>query len=117
MEQKKMSMWVGLKGVIVYAKYQGNRSGLDWIILVSSVEMIDTWPPSKKEPYLGIKRYLSYNVGFQSFLINEIPQVWGQMDGYDFYEPTEEQKKIVIDELAKKGYKFVPVLNKLIKKK
>ena len=39
------------------------------------------------------------------------------ISNWEFFEPTKEQKQKVVDALKEKGYKYVPVLNKIIYKR
>jgi hypothetical protein len=50
------------------------------------------------------------------FYCGEIPGNWGFTNGFKFYLPTEKQKIEFIKKIAKEGYKYIPILNKLVKK-
>lgn len=106
---KKIEINRFLKGIIVHAKSTlGNCH--DWLILVAYVS-IDAYGQYK------IGRHISYDIDGERFRFNEgRVMTWGSLDAYEFYEPSLEQKQIIIRFLKQRGYKFVPILNKLIKK-
>jgi len=90
------------KGILVFAK--GNHS--EWLILISNVRN-------------GvINRHISYDIISDTFLFdNGKVHDWGITRGYSFYEPTLEQKQLIINKLKEYGYKFIPILNKVVRKK
>lgn len=89
------------KGILVFAKAKDSK----WLILISNVRNGE------------INRHISYDIIDDTFLFDggEI-RCWGNTRGYSFYEPTLEQKQLIINKLKEKGYKFIPILNKLVKK-
>ena len=93
---------------MVYAKTSGKYSH-DWLILISHT-LCDF------EGTLKIVRHASYEFSSDRLYINNSPREWGYTRNFRFYEPTEEEKRFMIDKIRENGYKYVPVLNKLIRK-
>ena len=109
---EEVNVHEGLKGVILYAKPEYEVEGRqEWLILVESI---------KRERYrpndLHISRHASYGLKNGVFYCGEIPGNWGFTNGFKFYLPTEKQKIEFIKKIAKEGYKYISVLNKLVKK-
>ena len=109
---EEVNVHEGLKGVILHAKPEYNvEARQDWLILVENV---------KRESYrssdLHISRHVSYGLKYGDFYCGEIPGNWGFINGFKFYLPTEKQKIEFIKRIAKEGYKYIPILNKLVKK-
>ena len=108
--RKEIIISEGTKGILVYCNPKNLTPSHEWLVLISYVDKIAAHS-------LRIYRYMSYNI-----TLNEIhfdagyEATWGKGDGYEFYEPTEEEKKFIVSQLTKKGYKFVPILNKVIKR-
>ena len=110
---KKINIDKHTKGIIVYAKSNSINYN-DWLVLVSDVT------DSKYTPdELRLYGYIFYQYSERNkwyFCENE-PEPWGDTGHWEFYEATNEQKQIIINELKHRGYKYVPILDKLIKKK
>jgi hypothetical protein len=110
---EEVNVHEGLKGVILYAKPEYDvEVRQDWLILVESI---------KRERYyrtsdLQIYRHASYGLKNGVFYCGEIPGNWGFANAFKFYLPTEKQKIEFIKKIAKEGYKYIPILNKLVKK-
>lgn len=102
------------KGIIVYAKsICANYS--DWLVLVSYVT--DSLYTHNELRFYG---YVFYDCGRNRwFFYEHEPKPWGDTDTkhWELYEATNEQKQIIINELKHRGYKYVPILDKLIQKK
>lgn len=99
-----------LKGLFIYAK-PNDKTKSSWIILAKSIE---------KEHFnsknLHITRYVSYEIESDQFYMqpDNSSAGWGNTDGYKFYYPTIEQKKIILQELKRKKKKYIPALNKIV---
>ena len=97
------------KGIIVYAESK-IRYDYNWISLIKGV--ISNWV---NVPV--VERHISYNLESKNFFINDeklIPGILGAVEDYNFYIATDEEKKIIKDELKRRHIKFVKTLNKLI---
>lgn len=102
-----------LKGVILYAKPEyDDEVKQDWLILVESIKRERHFRSND----LHIYRHASYGLRNGVFYCGEIPGNWGFANGFKFYLPTEKQKIEFIKKIAKEGYKYISVLNKLVKK-
>ena len=109
---EEVNVHEGLKGVILYAKPEYNvEPKQDWLILVENVNR-----ENYRSSDLHISRHVSYGLKDGVFYCGEIPGNWGFTNGFKFYLPTEKQKMEFIKKIAKKGYKYIPILNKLVKK-
>jgi hypothetical protein len=109
---EEVNVHEGLKGVILYAKHEYNTIlKQDWLILVNDITR-----DLPKSSELHISRHVSYGLDDGVFYCSEIPGNWGITNGYKFYLPTEKQKIEFIKKIAKEGYKYIPILNKLVKK-
>ena len=104
----------GIKGIVVRAVpdfdspyHKWNHS--DWIILIESVFINDEDIPE-------IVRFVSYDCEDKHFNISYSPQCWGDISGYKFYVASKKERKLIIDELKRRGLKYVKILNKLIKR-
>lgn len=109
---EEVNVHEGLKGVILYAKPEyDDGARQDWLILVENVNH-ESYRPND----LHISRHVSYGLKDGAFYCGEIPGNWGFTNGFKFYLPTEKQKIEFIKKIAKEGYKYIPILNKLVKK-
>ena len=99
------------KGIIVYAK-SNSGSYSDWLVLVSYVTD-SLYTPNELRLY-GYVFYDCKRGGW--FFYENGPCPWGDTGHWEFYEATNGQKQIIIDELKRRGFKYVPILDKLIKK-
>lgn len=110
---KPCIIYENMKPCIVYAKATiGGYS--DWLVFISKVE---------KENYcftLHIKYFICMTVGkdkHEVYFHKDGERGWGYANlNWKFYIPSEKQKQTLIKELAKKGYKYISVLNRLVKK-
>ena len=110
---EEVNVHEGLKGVILYAKPDYNvETRQDWLILVESIKCEKHFRSND----LHIYRHASYGLRNGVFYCGEIPGNWGFANGFKFYLPTEKQKIEFIKKIAKEGYKYISVLNKLVKK-
>ena len=107
---------IATRGVILYAKAKDKPRHNDWIILVTNVkEKTDAW--GDRKPYLAVYRYISYDMDEKEFRFSDgEPCNWGRTISYDFFLASEEQRKFIIKELTKRGYKYIKCRNKLIKR-
>ena len=98
------------KGTILYAS---DKISERWLILVDRVVPLENG-------YKTIIRHVSYDISGKRFLcdkINFTTSTWGSTAaGYDFYIASKEQRKFIIDLMAKNGIKYVKVLNRMIKR-
>lgn len=107
--KRTVNININTKGIVVFAK--GKSSYDDWILLVTKVQ--------DSPNGLRIYGHIFYNIGEDKWYFSEGDEnyAWGNIKYWDFYEPTKEQIRLIIDALKRRGYKYVPLLNKLIKKK
>ena len=104
----KLEITENTKGKLVYVESLPPFHS-KWLILISSA--------SKEGRYYYIKRYISYNITHNKWYFNNgISIRWGTCKDCDFFESTDEEKRFVANKLASLGYKYVHILNKLIKK-
>ena len=97
------------KGILVYAESLPPFNS-KWLILISSA--------SKEGDYHFIRRYISYRIDTNEwYFTGGISMRWGTSKDYVFFEPTDDQKRFVAKKLASFGYKYIPILNKIVKKK
>ena len=110
---KEIIVYENMKPCIVYAKAIGGGYS-DWLVFISKVEKEDYCS------YLHIKCFICMEVGkFKHGLyFNKDGEIgWGYADlNWNFHIPSEKQKQTLIKEMVKKGYKYVSVLDKLVKK-
>ena len=113
---EEVNVHEGLKGVILYAKPEYDvEVKQDWLILVESIKR-ERYYLNNRASDLRIYRHASYGLKDGVFYCGEIPGNWGFIDGFKFYLPTEKQKIEFIKKIAKEGYKYISILNKLVKK-
>lgn len=107
---KRVDIDINTKGVILFAK--GNHGYSDWLVLTTRVEAIDSG-------LFRIFGHIFYSISDKRWYFSEGDEnySWGSTGSWDFYEPTNEQKQIIVDALTERGYKYVPILNKILKKK
>lgn len=111
-QMKEIIICEDMKPCIVYAKAIGGGYS-DWLVFVSKVV---------KENYcssLHINYFICMTVGKDKDEIYfcENGGGWGYANlNWKFYAPSEKQKQTLIKELSKKGYKYICVLNRLVKK-
>ena len=105
---KRVEIDTNTKGIVLFAKGKDGYS--DWLVLVTRVEYIGV---------LKIYGHIFYNISEKAWYFSggDENYAWGNIDHWDFFEPTKEQKQKIVDALREKGYKYVPVLNKIIYKK
>jgi hypothetical protein len=105
---KRVEIDTNTKGIVLFAKGKDGYS--DWLVLVTRVEDIGV---------LKIYGHIFYNISEKAWFFSggDENYAWGNINHWDFFEPTKEQKQKIVDALKEKGYKYVPVLNKIIYKK
>ena len=108
--RRKVDIDINTKGIVVFAK--GKNGYSDWILLVTKVE------DRGSSEGLRIYGHIFYNINEERWYFSEGDEyyVWGHTKHWDFYEPTKEQIQLIVDALKRRGYKYVPLLNKLIRK-
>jgi hypothetical protein len=110
MRRVKVDISTNTRGVIVFAK---GRSGYaDWLVMVTRVDDIGSG-------VLKIYGHIFYSITEKVWYFSNGDEnyAWGNTSHWDFFEPTKEQKQKIVDALREKGYKYVPVLNKIIYKR
>jgi hypothetical protein len=110
MRRIKVDISTSTRGVIVLAK--GRSDYGDWLVMVTRVDDVGSGN-------LKIYGHIFYNISEKKWYFSEGDEnyAWGNIDHWDFFEPTKEQKQKIVDALREKGYKYVPVLNKIIYKR
>jgi hypothetical protein len=110
MRRIKVDISTNTRGVIVLAKGRGGRA--DWLVMVTRVDDVGSGN-------LKIYGHIFYNISEKKWYFSEGDEnyAWGSINYWDFFEPTKEQKQKIVDALREKGYKYVPVLNKIIYKR
>lgn len=110
---KEIIICENMKPCIVYAKAIGGGYS-DWLVFISKVEKEDYCS------YLHIKHFICMAVGkikHEVYFSEDGEGGWGHADlNWNFNIPSEKQKQTLIKEMAKMGYKYVSVLDKLVKK-
>ena len=97
------------KGIIVYAESKVSHA-YNWISLIKGVT--SNWGSIPV-----VERHISYNSESKNFFVDYKklrPGILGAVKDYDFYIATDEEKKIIKDELKRRHIRFVKVLNKLV---
>lgn len=107
---KRVEIDTNTKGIVLFAKGKGGYS--DWLVLVTRVEDIGS-------RVLKIYGHIFYNISEKAWYFSggDENYAWGIINHWDFFEPTKEQKQKIVNALKEKGYKYVPVLNKIIYKR
>ena len=110
MRRIKVDISTSTRGVIVLAK--GRSDYGDWLVMVTRVDDVGSGN-------LKIYGHIFYNISENKWYFSEGDEnyAWGSINHWDFFEPTKEQKQKIVDALREKGYKYVPVLNKIIYKR
>lgn len=110
MRRIKVDISTSTRGVIVLAK--GRSDYGDWLVMVTRVDDVGSGN-------LKIYGHIFYNITEKKWYFSEGDEnyAWGNINHWDFFEPTKEQKQKIVDALREKGYKYVPVLNKIIYKR
>lgn len=93
------------KGIIVYAESKVSHA-CSWISLIKGVVFNSL-----------VERHISYNPESKNFFVDYQefrPGILGAVEDYDFYIATDEEKKIIKDELKRRHVRFVKALNKLV---
>ena len=105
----KFEITENTKGKLVYVVDKWDED-YKWLILISSV--------TKKGNYNYVSYYISYSIKQNKWYFNGgIPSGWGSVGFWNFFEPTDDQKRLVVNKLTSLGYKYIPILNKIVKKK
>ena len=112
-QMKEIAIYENMKPCIVYAKAIGGGYS-DWLVFISKAEK-ENWTP-----YSHVRYFICMTVGKNKdevYFHEDGEGGWGYADlNWNFYIPSEKQKQTLIREMAKKGYKYISVLNKLVKK-
>lgn len=110
MRRIKVDISTSTRGVIVLAK--GRSDYCDWLVMVTRVDDVGSGE-------LRIYGHIFYNISDRRWYFSEGDEnyAWGNISDWEFFEPTKEQKQKIVDALKEKGYKYVPILNKILKKK
>lgn len=109
----EINLGIGTRGIIVHAVPKNGRIHSEWLVLISNI----TNANYRGESVFHIQSYISYDLKFHVTYFNDGSYGnWGYSNDFDFYVPTDEEKEFMIRKLANKGYKFIPILNKLVKK-
>lgn len=110
MRRIRVDISTNTRGVIVLAK--GRNGYADWLVMVTRVDDIGSG-------VLKIYGHIFYNISEKKWYFSDGDEnyPWGNTSHWDFFEPTKEQKQKIVDALKEKGYKYVPVLNKIIYKR
>lgn len=110
MRRIKVDISTNTRGVIVLAKGRGGRA--DWLVMVTRVDDVGSG-------VLKIYGHIFYNISEEKWYFSEGDEnyAWGNINHWDFFEATKEQKQKIVNALREKGYKYVPVLNKIIYKR
>jgi len=110
---KEIVIHENMKPCIVYAKAIGGGY-YDWLVFISKVEKEDY------RSYLHIKHFICISLGKDKdrvYFYEDGEGGWGHANlNWKFYIPSKRQKQKLIKEMAKMGYKYISVLNKLVKK-
>lgn len=107
---KELRITEGLKGIIIFAKNKAQPSS-DWLVLVSAVRKHDEIED------LCVDYFFCLDTDFNSVYFSEEGNLpWAFCSHFNFYQPTKEQKIVLLKELARMGYKYVSALGKLVKK-
>ena len=112
MEQKEITITAGMRGKIVYAKRKWGPP-VNWVLLIADVEEV----PSIKGTSHVIYRYVSQTDWFENYRKASKNKVdWGNVEDYYFFEPTDEQVKLVKDILRENNLKYVKGANIVIER-
>lgn len=105
-----------VRGIIVLAEPKDYHSFITdrkhWVLLISHIK--DEDDEILFEERKGIYRHLSYNIENGTYFLSKDTSMWGQIENYNFYLATEEQKQLIKDTLRKHHLKYVKALNTLI---
>ena len=113
---EEISLSSKVRGIIVlaepkvYHSFMGDRK--HWVLLISHINDEDKSPVIGERK--GIYRHLSYNIENGAYFISKDTSLWGQIEHYNFYLATQEQKQLIKDTLRKHHLKYVKALNTLI---
>lgn len=104
--RKKIQITPTTKPLALYAI--GKGSGDKWLILASHIK--------EHNSVLKIYRHLSINLTKERvYFDGNEPKCWGNIRYFDFYFASQKDIFKMKNELKKRGYKFIPILNKLEK--
>lgn len=109
--KEKIILNKSLEGYLVFAKPKPeiNSFSEPWLILIGEVE------ERKGSDGYVIQRHVSYGIRSGVLYIDDKLGYWGSTFCYLFFKPTEEQKKFMAEQIKKAGYKYIRILNKLVK--
>lgn len=110
MEQKEIAITAGMRGKIVYAKRKWGTA-VNWVILIADVKEVKCIKGAEHIVY----RYVSQTDYFENYRKASKNKVdWGNVEDYHFFEPTDEQVKLVKDILRENNLKYVKGANIVI---
>ncbi len=113
---EEISLSSKVRGIIVLAEPKDYRSFITdrkhWVLLISHIN--DEDDERLFEERKGIYRHISYNIENGSYFLSKNTSLWGQIENYNFYLATQEQKQLIKDTLRKHHLKYVKALNTLI---
>ena len=110
----EIDLGIGTKGIIVHAVPKNSRIHSEWLVLIANI----TDARYRGERTFHIQSHISYDLGLKNIYFNNGRYGnWGYGNDFDFYVPTDDEKEFMIRQLANRGYKFIPILNKLVKKR
>ena len=90
---EKINITPELNRVLVYGKYTGVYNSVynDWLILVHHIDV----SLGTRDGDILIYRLASYDIKQQRLLSDTHPSNWGNLENYEFYKATEEDKKFM----------------------
>ena len=112
---KEIIIYENMKPCIVYAEAIGGGYS-DWLVFISKAEKEGNCSS------LHVKYFICMTLGkdkhkHEVYFHEDGEGGWGHANlNWIFHIPSEKQKQTLIKEMAKMGYKYISVLNKLVKK-
>ena len=102
---EKIEITEDLKGVLVHTHNKEFKT--EWLVLIDEIKG------------KNILRHISYCINTKEwhFDFGASSSIWSyRCQHIEFYKSTDEEKRFVAKKLASFGYKFIPILNKIVKK-
>ena len=107
--QEIVELTPNTKGIIYVKRLIKEELRYDWILLISNIS---------KEGELY--RYASYNIDLDMFSLDITGTMfWGYVKNrtdIKFYYATEKEKNMIKEKLKENGYKYIKIINKVIKR-
>lgn len=107
--QEIVELTPNTKGIIYVKRLIKEELRFDWILLISSISEEG-----------NLYRYASYNIDLDKFFLDITGTMfWGYVKNrtdIKFYYATEEEKNIIKEKLKENGYKYIKIMNKIIKR-